>query len=167
MVYYAEPKKKSVGKNKKTSTSKTKVQVNPIIALLSVLISKKYIDYGRCPVYITEEYAEKIINFLKNKGYDDEQITELLNSNKKLVANCKTAYRTEKCKKYTDYVINPMVDVDACFEIIIQSMPNDFIDATVSLEALGDVLGTLVNKKKDDVWDYVAGVQKQGVQKTK
>ena len=157
--------KKSVGKDKKTSIKKVMKQINPIITLMSVLISKKYANYGRCPDNITEEYDGKIMNYLKNLGYTDDNITEMLNLNKELVNDCKKAYKEQKGKTngrmWRDYVLNPMVDVDACFGIIIPSMTEDFIDAAVSKEALGDVLGVLVNKKSQEVWDYVAGIQKQ------
>lgn len=168
---YSAAENKSVGKTKKTSKKAIKKKVNPIIVLMSVLISKKYANYGRCPVTITEEYDEKIMSFLKNLDYSDEDITKMLNSNKELVTNCKNAYKTQntriKAIIWSDYVLNPMVDVEACLKIIIQSMPEDFVNAAVSVEALGDVLGVLVNKKKDEVWDYVAGVQKQVVNKTR
>ena len=158
MGYYAEKvRNKSIGKSKKT----IKKQLNPIVILVSLMISQKFVNYGHCQEFLIEEYEAKVINYLKEMNYTEEQIKEMLNSNKELVNNCQNSYSVHKQGKMKFYSLLSDVDIDSKFEEILSIIPFDLIDACVTEEALGDMLGVFVIKKSPEVWGYIAGVKRQ------
>ena len=80
--------KKSVGKNKSTK----KKQLNPIVILVSLLISKQFLNFGYSQDFLVEEFEAKIKDYLRKNNYEEEQIEKMLNSNKGLIDVCKASY---------------------------------------------------------------------------
>lgn len=149
--------KKSVGNNKATK----KKQLNPIVILVSLLISKQFLNFGYSQDFLVEEYEAKIKDYLRKKNYEEEQIEKMLNSNKGLIGDCKASYSMHRQGNAKFYSLLQNVNIDDAFAHIISNMPEDFVDACVTDKALGDMLGALVVKKSPEVLGYIASMKKQ------
>ena len=150
-------KEKSVGKDKSTK----KKQLNPIVILVSLLISKQFLSFGYSQDFLVEEFEVKIKDYLRKKNYEEEQIEKMLNSNKGLIGFCKASYSMHRQGNTKFYSLLQIVNIDEAFAYIISNMPEDFVDACVTDKALGVMLGTLVVKKSPEVLGYIASMKKQ------
>ena len=145
-------------KQKLNQTKKQKNEISPIIVLLSLLISQKFGGFGMCPRVVIEDYNKRIMAYLKGREYNIDDVDDMLRSNKKLNSYCKLAYLTDtKQGPRKSYILKPIIDVDESFEILLGSLPAYFVEATVTFEALSDIIGTMALKKSDEVWEYVYG----------
>ena len=173
-----QAKNKSVGPNKKTK----KREVSPIITLMAVLISKKFLDLS-CPSVIIEDFNFHVIAYLKEKALNDHDeaamiaqsiingnVTiedELLSTLKKLKTEdgtkleqlCKQAYSYigKKTKSYDgrSAILSPMVNLDQTIEYLISNLPTEYVEAMFDYSSLSDIFGVCISKRVNEVWKFV------------
>ena len=170
-------KNKSVGASKKTK----KREVSPIITLMAVLISKKFLEVP-CPNTVIENFNFHVIAYLKNKTLNDSDAAAMIaqsivsgnnleddllaplkhlkdEDGTKLEELCKKAYsnigkKTKICDGRAA-ILSPMVNVDQTIDYLISKLPVDYVEAMFDYPSLSDIFGVYVAKRVDEVWQFV------------